>query len=409
MSHSDRMIQLETAVTQILAAVPPPVPEETLLSEANGRVLLEAVHANHPLPRFDNSAMDGFAVQVADIKAATPQNPAVLRVVARVTAGQSLSEKLTTGTCARIFTGAPLPNGADGVVMQEDTRRSSNNPENIKILASAKPWENVRFCGEDVKPGQELVSAGSRLNGNQLGLLAACGCNIVKVGRPPTIALMATGTELCESNEQPGAGKIYESNRVMLAAHASELGASPIILPLVRDNFEETRRALINAFNTADIVISTGGVSVGDTDFVKSAFEAEGGKLEFWKVAIKPGRPFVFGRLGQKLLFGLPGNPVSALVTFLLLVRPALLKWQGTAKTDLSRQPGYMAETLVNTGGRRHFFRVRIDENGEVSSSGLQASHMLASLAASNSLLDVAPETRINKGEKVQVLTWQPY
>jgi molybdopterin molybdotransferase len=219
--------------------------------------------------------------------------------------------------------------------------------------------------------------------------------------------LLASGTELLEPGQSPAPNKIHEGNRPGLAALTELAGAIPKILPLVKDSLEQTQAALENAFHECDIVVSTGGVSVGETDFIKSAFEKMGGALEFWKVAIRPGRPFVFGRCRGKFLFGLPGNPVSAFVTFLLLVRPALLRWQGGLDVNLPAHPATLAGPLSNPGDRRHFTRVIVDAAGGVNSSGTQASHILTSLAAANGLVDLPPKTSLPAGAMVRVLRWE--
>jgi molybdopterin molybdotransferase len=238
-------------------------------------------------------------------------------------------------------------------------------------------------------------------------LLAAAGLARVQVGRQPVVGLLATGSELTEPGHPLGPGRIYESNRATLAALIGRAGAVPIVLPLVADVLAETSLALADAFSQSDAVVTSGGVSVGEMDFLKRAFEQIGGSLEFWKVAIKPGRPFVFGRLQGKLLFGLPGNPVSALVTFLLLVRPALLRWQGATDVSLPAHPGVLAEPLANLGERRHFIRVKVDATGKVRSTGIQASHVLSSVAAANGLVDVPADTTLAEGSAVTVLRWE--
>jgi molybdopterin molybdotransferase len=196
---------------------------------------------------------------------------------------------------------------------------------------------------------------------------------------------------------------VYESNRIALKALISEAGGAPKMLPLIRDSLAATSQALNEGLEQCDAVVTSGGVSVGEMDFVKDAFVASGGELQFWKVAIKPGRPFVLGRRGTKLLFGLPGNPVSALVTFLLLVRPTLLRWQGATEVFLPKSPGILAEPAINSGTRRHFLRVRIESSGEVRSAGKQGSHVLSSLAAANGLLEVPPQATLPAGATVQI------
>lgn len=401
------MVELEQAVEKILAAIPGAKSERIALSEAHGRVVAEKVVAKVDLPPFDNSSMDGYAVRAEDVAQATSQKPVALSLVGKVAAGESFSGKLAARQCIRIFTGSPLPAGADAVVMQEDTRLDA--ARDVWFLDSAKPWENVRFRGEDTKAGATVVQQGEILGAAKLGLLAATGSTHVQAARRPTVALIATGSELKEpsSTTEPGPGQIFESNRTALAPLIRNAGGIPNVFPIVPDEPEVTREVLARALSECDMVVTCGGVSVGEMDFVKSAFEELGGHLEFWKVAIKPGRPFVFGRQGDKLLFGLPGNPVSAFVTFLLLVRPAILRWQGAGRTGLPVCAGILAEPLANQGGRRHFVRVMVDANGEVRSGGIQASHILSSLAMAQGLVDVPPATTLAAGTKVQVLRWE--
>ena len=219
------------------------------------------------------------------------------------------------------------------------------------------------------------------------------------------VGLLATGSELKEPGEPLVPGQIYESNRIALAALVRRAGGIPKVFPLVADALAATRFALTEAFSQCDAVVTSGGVSVGEMDFIKRAFEEIGGTLQFWKVAIRPGRPFVFGRFGKKFLFGLPGNPVSALVTFLLLVRPALRRWQGAADVSLPARPGVLAEPLANTEAAGTFMRVKMDASGKVRSAGVQASHILSSMAAANGLLDVPPHTVLAAGTVVQVIS----
>jgi molybdopterin molybdotransferase len=400
------MLEFEEALARVLAAVPATTSEYVSLSESAGRVLAEQVRSPIDLPVFDNSAMDGYGLRAADVVSAKPDSPARLRLAGRIAAGEVFTGKVTAGTCVRLFTGSPLPAGADAVVMQEDTRVEPSAPGQVLILAPAVPGENVRSRGGDVKRGSTIVSAGEFLTAGRIGLLAAVGMTGVRVGRQPTVGLLATGSELQEPGQPLAPGCIYEGNRLALAALTERAGAVPQTFPLVTDELAATSRALEEACNQCNAVVTTGGVSVGEMDFIRRAFEQTGGELEFWKVAIKPGRPFAFGRRRGALLFGLPGNPVSALVTFLLLVRPALLRWQGAANASLPVLPGVLAEPLVNIGGRRHFMRVRMDSAGKVYSAGVQASHILSSVAAANGLVDVPPDTTLSAGAAVTVLHW---
>jgi len=400
------MLEMEEALARILAAVPAPVSETVRLSAAHKRITTGRVISPIDLPVFDNSAMDGYAVRAAEVASARADAPVRLRLAGRVAAGEGFVGEMAAGGCIRVFTGSPLPSGANAVVMQEDTQVESGKSQDILVLEPAKPWENVRLAGEDIKRGAVLVNEGDQLTAGRISLLAASGVAQINVGRQPVIGLLATGSELREPGEALGPGNIYESNRIGLSALLRQAGAVPIIFPLVPDTAQDVRAALELAFKQCDAVVTSGGVSVGEMDFIKSAFEAVGGELQFWRVAIKPGRPFVFGRHGEKFLFGLPGNPVSALVTFLLLVRPALLRWQGAMDVSLPAYSGVLAEPLANPGPRRHFIRVNVDSEGKVFSAGVQASHALSSLAKANGLVDVAPATTLLAGTAVRVLRW---
>ena len=401
------MLELEEALAGILAVVPPAVSEQIDLGDAHERVLAEAVFSPVDLPGFDNSAMDGYALRAGDVASAKPELPVRLRLAGRVAAGDAFNGEVSAGTCVRLFTGSPLPRGTDAVVMQEDTRVEPGNAQEILVLDSAKPGENVRFRGEDIKHGSRLAEAGEVLTIGRISLLAATGFSNVNAGRRPVVGLLATGSELREPGQPLGPGQIYESNRIGLAALIRRAGAIPKVWALIPDSLALTRHALAEAFDQCDAVVTSGGASVGEMDFIKEALQHESGSVQFWKVAIKPGRPFAFGRHGQKLFFGLPGNPVSALVTFLLLVRPALLRWQGATEVGLATYPGVLVERLANPGERRHFMRVRVDKAGKVYSAGGQASHVLSAMAAANGLVDVAPNTELAAGTSVPVLHWE--
>jgi molybdopterin molybdotransferase len=400
------VLELEQGLSNILAVIPPPLPETVPLTAATGRVLLDPIISRIDLPPFDNSAVDGYAVRAADVTGAKTDLPSRLRLQGRVAAGESFASNLENGACIRLFTGSPLPQGADAVVMQEDTRPDAHHPERILVFDAVKPWDNVRLRGEEIKAGKSLGRAGTKVGIGLTSLIAAAGIKEVVVGRRPLVGVLATGSELREPGQPLAPGQIYESNRIGLAALLNRASCIPRIFPLVVDIEGAVRASLEQAFSECDAVITSGGVSVGEFDFIKSALESAGGELEFWRVAIKPGRPFVFGRYKGKFLFGLPGNPVSALVTFLLLVRPALLRWQGAVDISLGARLGILAEPMSNRGQRRHFMRVKADLAGNVSSAGVQASHVLSSMADANGLLDVPPETHLPTGTPVKVLMW---
>jgi molybdopterin molybdotransferase len=400
------VLELEEALERVLAAVPAPVPETIPLAEAFGRIAVRNVHAAIDLPAFDNSAMDGFAVRAADTANAGAVAPARLRLTGRAAAGEVFSGELGSGECVRVFTGSALPRGSDAVVMQEDTSNPPDSAEIVEVLSPVTPWENVRFRGGDLKHGSAICVPGQRMTAATVSLMAAAGVATVDAGRRAVAALIATGSELQEPGGPLKPGHIYESNRVGLAALARQVGTVTKPFPLVPDTREATISAIIQALDSADMLITSGGVSVGEFDFVKDALKEAGGEPQFWKVAIKPGRPFMFGGFRGKLVFGLPGNPVSAMITFLLLVRPALLRYQGASDTGLPSIPGKLAEPLQNPGARRHFFRVVMDPHGVVRSAGVQGSHVLSSMAAANGLVDVPPSTTLAAESVVKVLRW---
>jgi len=356
------------------------------------------------LPSFDNSAMDGYAVRSADLQRATKEVPVALQCRGETAAGQAPASELGAGECWRIFTGAPLPAGADAVVMQEDVTPVAGTADGIEFRESVRPWENIRFKGEDIKRGTPLGNTGSRISFGLIAALGAVGVNEVEVGGRPRVGLLATGDELVEPGRTRRAGQVFESNRVMLESMIQEAGGIPTCYPIVADESQATQRALARAFQECDVVITSGGVSVGEHDHVKAAFESLGGTLEFWRIAMRPGKPFVAGRLDSRIFFGLPGNPVSAAVTFLLLVRPALIRLQGGTALQLPRAKGTLSVAVSNPGSRRHFVRVSVDAKGRVTPVGPQGSHVLSGLAQANGLIDLPPQSDWPVGREVEAL-----
>ena len=374
------------------------------LTDAEGRFAAADARAKVSLPGFDNSAMDGYAFKSCDLKSATADSPVGLMCVGVIPAGTFPADSVASGTCMKIYTGAPIPDGADAVIMQEDCRSTSGDGSTILCNERVKPWENIRLQGEDVREGDVVFTAGARITAGSIGLLAASGHDRVEVGRRPRVGLLATGTELTEPPGGLKPGEIYESNRAMLASLAARVNAEPTPYPIVPDSLDDTVAALERAFAENDVVVTSGGVSVGDHDHVKPAIELLGGSVDFWKIAVKPGKPFVLGQVGGKPVFGLPGNPVSVLVTYLLMVRPALLNMQGARAWRLAKRPGRLVDEMINRGDRRHFVRVTIDNQGLVRSAGGQRSHMLGSLAKANGLVDLPPKSRLAKGERIEVI-----
>jgi molybdopterin molybdotransferase len=400
------MCSLEQALEKILAAVVPLPAEAVSLSDAFGRIAATPVLSPVDLPPGDNSSVDGYAVLAADLASATAASPVTLSLAGYSPAGGKFLGTLQPGECVRVFTGSLLPRGADSIVMQEDVKPQPGQPRNLLFYESVKPRENTRFLGEDVRRNDHLIEAGEKFTAGRLGLLAAAGMGQVFCSRQPLVALVATGNELREASQPVEPGAIYESNRLALSVLARQAGAIAKTPPLVTDDLAATKFALEQAFANCDAVVTTGGVSVGEMDWVRTAFTEIGGQLDFWEVALKPGKPFAFGRREGKLFFGLPGNPVSALVTFFLMVRPALLHMQRARDILPPRQTAPLIEPLENRGGRRHFMRVTLDLAGNVRSVGGQASHILSATARSHGLVDVPPNTTLSAGTVVEVLRW---
>ncbi|MBA3499240.1 MAG: molybdopterin molybdotransferase MoeA [Myxococcota bacterium] len=354
----------------VIARMPRLASEEVELAAAVGRVLAKDVTATRQLPGFDNSAMDGYAAR----SAALPGTFAVTQVVAAGDAPAATSEVV------RIFTGAPMPAGLDTVVMQEDTQHDGDRI----VLPASRIGENVRRAGEDIAVGECVLAAGTRIRPWHIGVLAALGVARVGVARAPRVALLATGDELVEVATQPKPGQLVNSSAYALAALVAECGGVPISLGIVRDDLAATREALST---TADVIITTGGVSVGDRDFVREALD----ELELYKVAMKPGKPFAFGRRGETPVFGLPGNPVSTLVAFELFVRPALLAMQGAAITERPRRAVTLPGGYRKPAGRAHYVRARVE--GDVAHvHPKQGSAMLSSVLGTNALVEIAAE-----------------
>ena len=397
------MLELEKAI-KISLDLTKKLDSQTIdITNAAGRYISSNLISKVDLPGFDNSAMDGYAIISSDLKQATESNPITLNCIGLAPAGTMPDKKIKDGMCMRIFTGSPIPEGANAVIMQEDCVYN-NNYKTIITSNSIKPWKNIRIKGEDIRKGDNLISKGEQINAGAIALLNATGHKTAKVGRQPRVGLIATGSELIDPPNKINPGEIYESNRTMLASMIIKANGLPKIYPIVKDDLNKTINALRSALSENDLVITTGGVSVGDHDHIKPALEQMSGTIVFWKISMKPGKPFMLGHANGKTLFALPGNPGSALTTFLLLVRPALLKLQGATCVHLIKRTGVLADEIINNGNRRHFVRVKLDEHSHATIAGKQRSHMLGSLPSSNGLIDIPPNSRLANGDKVEVL-----
>jgi len=398
------MLSVDEALENILSHFHPLQPEPVPIALALGRVLAQDIQAGLDLPPFDNSGMDGFAVRVEDVAFASRDHPVTLPVVADIPAGSAPTIHLQTGQAARILTGAPVPIGADAVVPVEDTdhylppqpdenvRTDIHVPREVAIYRAALPGEYIRRLGEDIRAGETVLKAGRLLRAADIGVAVALGYAEVMVFRRPVIAIISTGDELIEVDEPLEPGKIRDTNGYTITALAQKLGARAIRLGIARDRLDDVAAHFQRAVDIqADLIISTAGVSVGAYDVVKQAVEVNGA-LNFWKVNMRPGKPLVFGNIRNIPFFGLPGNPVSAMVTFDVFVRPALLRLCGRS----SDTPLVYAELNepMQGDGRRTYARVTLKRDGErliASSTGNQGSNVLTSLVHADGLL-IMPE-----------------
>jgi molybdopterin molybdotransferase len=363
---------------------------ETVASvDAQGRVLAAPVVSGRTLPPADCSAMDGYAVRARDLVGASESNPVELSVAYEVAAGGKGERPLAAGEAARIFTGAPIPPGADTVVIQEDTAARAGK---VEVRVAPEPGENVREAGEDIRCGDAVLETGTLLGPAQLGMLASLGRSLVQVHQRPTVAILSGGDELVDPDGDAAGGRIVSSNTYSLSAQCREVGAEPINLGIARDTPEDLERLLRNGLR-ADFLVSSAGVSVGDHDYVRPVLEKLGCRLLFWGVLQKPGYPLAFGRFEEgkgPLVFGLPGNPVSAMVTFEQYIRPAIRKATGHRAWFRPVVRARLTETLTKKAGRLHFVRVRLAEKDgriEATSTGNQSSGVLRSMVVAQGLM----------------------
>lgn len=398
------MITVQEAIELILRKIFPLPGEEISILRATGRVLYENVRAGRNVPPFVNSAMDGFAVRWEDVRETSPESPVTLKILEEVPAGYVATHRVAKGTAIKIMTGAPVPRGADTVVRVEHTESSG---EKVAIARTDGAGSHLRGAGEDIRRGQLILEKGKLLTPADIGLMASVGKSRVKVYRRPTVGLISTGDELMEVDEIPQPGKIVNSNSYTLWASIEQTGAVPYLLGIVRDK----RRSLAAAFRRAlryDVVITSGGVSVGDYDFVKEAFGDVGVRMQFWKVAQRPGHPMAFGWIGRKPVFGLPGNPVSSAVSFLLYTRPALLKMMGHHDLFLPVIQATLEHDIKKSKGLKEFIRCRlrfVREQAFASSTGTQSSGVLRSMSLADGLIvGQEDQTVLPKGSRAPVI-----
>lgn len=390
------MISVHDALTQVLQTVRPLAGERLSLFDATGRVLAEDVASVREVPPFTNSAMDGYAVRHTDIRTVGPDAPVELAVAEIIQAGAVPAKTVEPKTASKIMTGAVLPLGADTVVKVEDTTEVNGR---VQVHAAGKKGDNIRLSGEDIRGGQTILRRGRVLRPADIGLLASVGRSYVLVHQQPRVAILSTGNELAEVDSPLRPGQIVNSNAYTLAAAVREAGGQPVPLAIARDTLDETRAALGEAVRH-DAVLSTGGVSVGDFDFVKAAMDEIGIERLFWRIAQKPGKPLTYGLLRGRPYFGLPGNPVSALVCFYLYTWPTLRRLAGYHKLFFPTVTVTLGQDIPKTGGLTEFVRCRLTPAGGgyvAHSTGTQSSGVLSSLSLGEALLIGPPDLHLLK------------
>ena len=402
------MLSVEEALERILQAFHPLEPERVPILKALGRVLAEDVHADVDIPPHSNSSMDGYAVLAADTAGAGPGTPVRLRVVDELAAGYVTETAVTPGTAIRIMTGAPIPPGADAVVKVEDT---ASGADWVDVFAEAPVGQYIRPAGEDVHKGELVLPEGTLVRSQEIGMLATLGCKEVSAVRRPRVAILATGDEVIEIDEPLAPGQIRNSNSYSNAAQVIRCGGVPIMLGIARDKVQDlTEKIRAGLAQKVDLFLTSGGVSVGDFDIVKDVLAAEG-TIGFWRVRMKPGKPLAFGQIRGVPVLGLPGNPVSVMVSFEMFVRPAILKMLGWADWRRPTVEATLMDEIKHKDTRRHYVRVRVERDREPAGehraylTGGQGSGILSSMVKANGLA-IIPEdwTQVPAGTQVQVL-----
>jgi molybdopterin molybdotransferase len=397
------MISISEAVAIVKENIPAPAVADCLLDQALGRCLAGEVRAPEPSPRYTNSAMDGYAVRWADLDRPTPERPATLAIIGESRAGMPFAGEVGGGEAVRISTGAMLPGGADTVIRVEDTREEGGR---VIVTAAKRLGQDVRHRGEEFGEGDLLLARGIRIASPQAALLAAVGIDRVGIFKPPAVALLVTGSELVADGAAIAAHQIRDSNMTMLRAAIRETGSELATAARISDDLAATTSAIGRAAAGADLVLCTGGVSVGRHDHVREAAEANGFTPLFWRIRQKPGKPLFFAKKERTLLFGLPGNPVSAFICFAHYVRPLLGVLSGLS-FGWPRVAARAGEEIVNRGGRPNLLRVRLrrDEAGDylISDAEKQGSHMLTSLCNADGYVVLEPGQTLQPGERCEV------
>jgi molybdopterin molybdotransferase len=403
------MLSVKEALDRILANFQPLESTLVTLQEAAGRSLAEPVRADINLPSFDNSSVDGFAIRTKDVHGASPDSPKTLKVTGDIPAGKRIEYPIQEDECMRIMTGAPIPAGADAVVMVEDTDFNFRDtgkpaPSHVAIRKSVELNENIRRQGADIFAGQEILPQFQRLRAQDVGLLAMLGISPIKVIRKPRVAILSGGDELIDVDEKLVAGKVRDANSYSLSTLAREAGADVLQLGIARDHPNSIQSLLDQAVDEkVDLIISSAGVSVGAFDFVREVVDSKG-SLDFWKVDMRPGKPLAFGNYRTIPFFGLPGNPVSAFVGFMVFITPALEKLSGIESDSKSISRVRLAEEVTSDGRESYLRAIVTSENGMLTArlTGHQASSNMLSLVRANALLIIPSGVKsVPPGEEV--------
>lgn len=408
------MISIEEAQNIIFSHINTLPGESIKLDQALDRVLSEDIYAEDNVPLLDNSAMDGYAIKINDTHGATKDTPKTLEVIDDLRAGFVSSETIDNNQAIRIMTGAPIPEGAEAVVMVENTRvkgqgsgAKGKKTDLIEIYKEVERGENIRKAGEDIKSGERVLSKGTRLGPAHIGVLASLGKAKVSVTRKPKVAILATGDEVIDVDEKLTPGKLRNANTYAVSGQVIRSGGIVKDLGIAKDDKNQLRKRIKKGID-CDIILTSGGVSVGDYDLVKLVLSEMGTDIKFWKVAMKPGKPLVFGTIGETIVFGLPGNPVSGMVSFEVFVKPAIFKMIGrnidNTKTKIT---AILEEDIKKKKGRRHFIRAQTRWAGGryvTRTTGPQGSGILKSMILANSLIVMPEEIEsVKKGEEVKV------
>jgi molybdopterin molybdotransferase len=399
------MIPISRAIQIVLDQAPKPASEELALAEATNRILAEDIIADTDLPPFDRAQMDGYAVRAADVA----NTPAQLKVVGESAAGAGWHHEMHSGEAVRIMTGAPVPLGADAV-QQVELTREPDGARTVEILESVEAGRSIVRQAAEIRSGETVLRAGEDLNAQTIATLASFGYAQVKVGKRPRVGVMATGSELVDVSEKPGRDQIRDSNNYTIEAYARLAGASVKRLPLAGDDREELKRQMASAVDDCDVLVTSGGVSMGVYDFTKAAFKDMGAEIFFERVALRPGKPTVFGRIGKTLIFGLPGNPVSVAVTFNLFVRAALRAMQGASETSLPHFTAVLARDVKGSQGRESYLPavLRTDEKGSLLVDPLKwgGSSDFVSFARATALINIPADAKtITAGSIVTIVS----